>query len=125
MQTCDIGELDAVSGSVTGFDAVYNFVVGVPGRDAETDDELRVRRAIYAQSIKSCGTDPSIEAHLLNDVPGRNGGIRNEQPQHDNGQRGATSESFEALVGGGEDYDVQCAFGRTSRAEYSHTATRP
>lgn len=106
LQTCDIGELDAVRGSVTGFDAVYNFVVGVPGRDAETDDELRVRRAIYAQSIKSCGTDPSIEAHLLNDVPGVTAASVTSNRDMTTDNEGRPPKSFEALVGGGDDYAV-------------------
>ena len=106
LQTCAVGELDEVTGGVTGFDAVYNYVVGTPGRDTETDEELRIRRAISARSIKSCGTDPSIEAHLRNDVPGVSAALVTSNRTMVTDVEGRPPKSFETLVGGGTDEDV-------------------
>ena len=106
LQSCAVGELDEVTGGVTGFDAVYNYVVGTPGRDTETDEELRIRRAISARSIKSCGTDPSIEAHLRNDVPGVSAALVTSNRTMVTDVEGRPPKSFEALVGGGTDEEV-------------------
>ena len=106
LQTCAVGELDEVTGGVTGFDAVYNYVVGTPGRDTETDEELRIRRSISARSIKSCGTDSSIEAHLRNDVTGVSAALVTSNRTMVTDIEGRPPKSFEALVGGGTDEDV-------------------
>lgn len=106
LQTCTVGELDEVVGVVNGFDAVYNYVVGTPGRDTETDEELRIRRAISARSIKSCGTDPSIEAHLRNDVSGVSAALVTSNRTMVTDVEGRPPKSFETLVGGGTDEDV-------------------
>lgn len=106
LQTCAVGELDEVTGGVTGFDAVYNYVVGTPGRDTETDEELRIRRSISARSFKSCGTDSSIEAHLRNDVTGVSAALVTSNRTMVTDIEGRPPKSFEALVGGGTDEDV-------------------
>lgn len=106
LQTCDIGELDAVSGSVTGFDAVYNFVVGVPGRDTETDEELRVRREHSALEIKSTGTDPSIAAHLMNEVNGVTNAVVISNRTLSTDADGRPGKCFETIVVGGTDEEV-------------------
>lgn len=53
--------------SLPGLTGVDNIILGVPGLDAETDDEFRIRRAA-SLSIVGAGTVPSIEARIVNDI---------------------------------------------------------
>lgn len=105
-QTCEIGELNVVSSSIEGWDEVYNFVAGVPGSDRETDEQLRVRRMVAVTSIQARGTDPSIEAHLIQDVEGVLTAkvFSNRSMTQDADNR--PPKSFECLVVGGTDADV-------------------
>lgn len=105
-QTCDIGELDSIPDAVTGWVAVYNYEAGLPGSDAETDEELRLRRAQSAKSIHIKGTDDAVAAHLRNDVAGVvTAEVRSNRSMTEDAE-GRPPKSFEALVVGGRDRDV-------------------
>lgn len=105
-QTCEIGELDSIPSAVEGWDDVYNWEAGVPGTDAETDEELRIRRATAARSIKQRGTDPALEAHLMEDVEGVTSARVTSNRTNADDAAGRPPKSFEALVAGGSDDDV-------------------
>jgi len=53
--------------SLAGLTGVDNIILGVPGLDAETDDEFRVRRS-NSLAVVGAGTVPSIEARIVNDI---------------------------------------------------------
>lgn len=105
-QTCEVGELDAIPVAVTGWSSVYNYTAGVPGSDMETDEELRARRAAAVKVIQARGTDPSIRAHLLQDVDGVTAAkvVSNRGMVEDSA--GRPPKCFECLVVGGSDEDV-------------------
>lgn len=105
-QTCEVGELDAIPVAVTGWSSVYNYTAGVPGSDMETDEELRARRAAAVSVIQARGTDPSIRAHLLQDVDGVTAAkvVSNRGMVEDSA--GRPPKCFECLVVGGSDEDV-------------------
>lgn len=105
-QTCEIGELDNIPTTVQGWNMVRNYVAGVPGTAIESDAELRIRRAQAARAIKTTGTDPALEAHLLNDVRGVTAArvVSNRKMVTD--ANGIPPKSFESLVAGGSDEDV-------------------
>lgn len=54
---------------VDGLSAVTNPYAAVPGRNLETDDELRARYSLGVFRL-GAGTLPSIHANILQDVPG-------------------------------------------------------
>lgn len=105
-QTCEVGELDAIPVAVTGWSSVYNYTAGVPGSNMETDEELRARRAAAVRVIQARGTDPSIRAHLLQDVEGVTAAqvVSNRTMVTD--AAGRPPKCFECLVAGGSDEDV-------------------
>lgn len=105
-QTCEIGELDTIQNPVDGWDKVYNFATGIPGTNTESDNQFRVRREASAKSIKSTGTDPSIAAHLLNEVEGvTSASVRSNRKMTEDAE-GRPPKSFETFVAGGRDEDV-------------------
>lgn len=111
LQTCEIGELDAITSPVDGWDAVYNFKAGIAGADRETDAELRVRRLSSVKNIQARGTDKAIAAHLMEEVDGVSTAkvVSNRYMTTDS--NGRPPKSFEALVTGGTDADVaQCIY---------------
>lgn len=105
-QTCEVGELDTIPVAVTGWTSVYNYTAGVPGSNLETDAELRARRAAAVRVIQARGTDPSIRAHLLQDVEGVTAAqvVSNRSMVTD--AAGRPPKCFECLVAGGSDEDV-------------------
>jgi len=64
-----IGSLTEIVTPVAGWTSITNFKAGVTGRNQETDEELRLRRA---QSLRVLGaaTVEAIRARLLQEVPG-------------------------------------------------------
>lgn len=105
-QTCEIGELNQVVSAVNGWERVYNFEAGVPGNNAETDAELRVRRADAARAIHARGTDAAIAAHLLDEVAGVTAASVVSNRTMSTDADGRPPKSFEALVVGGTDQAV-------------------
>lgn len=106
VQTCEVGELDNIPNSVTGWDKVYNYAAGVPGIDTETDTHLRIRRAAAATAFKGKGTDEAVEAHLMEDVVGVTSAKVKSNRQMTTDSNGIPPKSFRTLVVGGEDYEV-------------------
>lgn len=106
VQTCEVGELDNIPNSVTGWDKVYNYAAGVPGTDTETDTHLRIRRAAAATAFKGKGTDEAVEAHLMEDVVGVTSAKVKSNRQMATDSDGIPPKSFRTLVVGGEDYEV-------------------
>lgn len=106
VQTCEVGELDNIPNSVTGWDKVYNYAAGVPGTTTESDAALRIRRAAAATAFKGKGTDEAVEAHLMEDVVGVTSAKVKSNRQMTTDSDGIPPKSFRALVVGGEDYEV-------------------
>lgn len=104
-QTCEIGELDTIAVAVSGWNSVYNYVAGDPGEDLESDESLRVRRAIAAKSRKARATDPAIELALL-DVPGVSSAIVKSNRGFTTDDEGVPGKAFVSLVVGGNDNDI-------------------
>lgn len=105
-QTCEVGELSDIPTTVSGWDRVRNYEAFIPGSDAETDTQLRVRRAAAVRAIQSRATDDAIAAHLMQDVSGVISAsvASNRTMQVD--AEGRPAKSFEAFVVGGADADV-------------------
>ena len=104
-QTCEVGELDEIAVSVSGWTSVYNYVAGEPGEDLESDEHLRIRRAAAAKTRKSKATDPAIEAALL-DVPGVLSAIVKSNRNFETDSDGVPGKAFVSLVVGGTDNAV-------------------
>jgi len=104
-QTCEIGELDTIAVAVSGWNSVYNYVAGDPGEDLESDESLRLRRAIAAKSSKARATDPAIELALL-DVPGVSSAIVKSNRGFTTDDEGVPGKAFVSLVVGGNDNDI-------------------
>ncbi len=105
-QTCEVGELNDIPRSVSGFDKVYNKKAGVAGTDTETDNQLRIRRQQSAQAIKSTATDPAIAAHLLAEVDGVTAAVVVSNREFTEDSEGRPGKCFETMVVGGSDEDV-------------------
>jgi uncharacterized phage protein gp47/JayE len=67
-QTVAINELTAIVSPQTGWAFVTNLVPGVPGRDVETDDALRLRRA--QQIGLGLSTPAAMTAYIYDNVAG-------------------------------------------------------
>ena len=104
-QTCEIGELDTIAAAISGWNAVYNYAAGEPGEDLESDESLRLRRAIAAKSGKAIATDPAIELALL-DVPGVSSAIVKSNRGFTTDDDGVPGKAFISLVVGGNDNDI-------------------
>lgn len=104
-QTCEIGELDTIAAAISGWNAVYNYAAGEPGEDLESDESLRLRRAIAAKSRKARATDPAIELALL-DVPGVSSAIVKSNRGFTTDDEGVPGKAFISLVVGGNDNEI-------------------
>ena len=104
-QTCEIGELDTIAVGVSGWNSVYNYAAGEPGEDLESDESLRLRRAIAAKSRKARATDPAIELALL-DVQGVSSAIVKSNRGFITDDEGVPGKAFVSLVVGGNDNDI-------------------
>lgn len=98
------GEITEIVTPVPGWTKVYNQVDANPGRNIETDAELRIRRA---QTLRAgYGTDDAIRLNLLNSVPNIVTAIvisnRSDSPDSE----GRPPHSYEAVIEGGLDTDI-------------------
>jgi uncharacterized phage protein gp47/JayE len=67
-QTVNPNEMTSIVTPQTGWNGVTNLVLGLPGRDVETDTTLRIRRA---QSLGAgLATESSMQAYIANNVAG-------------------------------------------------------
>ena len=122
-QTCEIGELDAIAAAISGWNAVYNYAAGEPGEDLESDESLRLRRAIAAKSRKARATDPAIELALL-DVPGVSSAIVKSNRGFTTDDDGVPGKAFVSLVVGGTDEAVaRCIYENQSSGIQSYGNT--
>lgn len=122
-QTCEIGELDTIAVAVSGWNAVYNYVSGVPGSDLESDESLRIRRAIAAKVRRNKATDPAIEAALL-DVEGVQSAIVKSNRGLTTDEDGVPGKAFISLVVGGTDEAVaRCIYENQSSGIQSYGNT--
>ena len=102
--TVDAGEITKIVTPESGWDACYNLTEEVTGRFAETDEQLRIRRA---QSFRvGFATENAIRQALLNRVEGIVSAlvVSNRTMQTD--LDGRPPKSFEAIVQGGQDGDI-------------------
>ena len=99
------GTLNTIETPVAGWDEVINYVDGTPGRNVETDAQLRIRR-LQSLQVTGTATVEAIRARLLNDVEDVTAATvienRADVPDGD----GRPPHSFEAVVSGGLDQDV-------------------
>lgn len=124
VQTCDIGELDAIPTAVDGWVLVYNYVAGVSGGAAESDNELRLRRAASASVIQGKGTDASVESHLMQDVDGVTSAKVVSNRGLNTDSNGVPGKSMHVLVVGGADEAVaQCIYDNQASGIQSYGST--
>ena len=99
------GEVTVISKSVSGWNSVVNLLVGITGRDRETDEELEARRRDNLQITES-STDMGIEKALLQNVQGVTKAIVVSNRTADTDATGQPGKTFQAVVEGGTDLDV-------------------
>lgn len=100
IETVDVGEISEISTPEPGWSAVYNLSVAVPGRLAETDAQLRVRRE------QLFGTGNATERAILNAVYNRVDGVLSASIRSNRTMAadsdGRPPKSFEVVVQGGD-----------------------
>jgi len=99
---------------VSGWDGVNNPEPGTIGRDEETDDELRIRRANVFLSGNA--TEPAIRSKLLQEVDGVTAAsvVSNRTLVTDGD--GRPPKSFECIVSGGLEADIALQIWNTQPA---------
>ena len=100
-----INSITIIETPVSGLNQVDNITQGTPGRDTETDLELRIRRR---QSLRISGSAsvPAIEAILLQEVENVTSvTVIDNRTDFVDGD-GRPPHSFEAIVTGGTDQDI-------------------
>ncbi|TQE99507.1 MAG: baseplate J/gp47 family protein, partial [Spiribacter salinus] len=112
MQAVETGEVLALAGTlvnietpVSGWDTITNATDGEEGRNAETDPQLRARRAQSLQ-VAGAGTVPAIRARLLQQVDDVTAVTIIENRNDTVDGQGRPPHSFETVVSGGTDQDV-------------------
>lgn len=105
-----IGSVNTIETPVAGFDSVTNFEDGIPGRNPETDVELRLRR-LQSLQIAGAATIGAIEARVGQEVPGVTQVIVIENRTDDwvplgSSPTGRPPHSIEAVVEGGDDLAI-------------------
>lgn len=96
--------LNEIVTPVTGWDSVINPSAGLTGREAETDAELRIRRAV--EFLTGRGTEEAIIQNLLNNVEGVQAvTVTSNRTDVVDGE-GLPPHSFETVIEGGIDADV-------------------
>lgn len=103
-ETADAGEIREIATPVAGWTRVYNLVAASPGRNLETDDELRIRRA--ATFRLGNATDEAIKQALLNRVAGIISASVTSNRTLLVDSEGRPPKSFEAVVQGGENQEI-------------------
>ena len=99
------GSLTSIETPVSGWQDVNNLQDGEPGRDTETDAQLRVRREQSLRVI-GAGTVEAIRARLLQNVDGVLSVSIIENRTDETDEDGRPPHSFESIVSGGEDQAV-------------------
>lgn len=98
-ETVAFGEISEISTPEPGWDAVYNLVEAIPGRLAETDSALRIRRE------QLFGTGNATERAILNALYNRVDGIISASIRSNRTMLtdadGRPPKSFEVIVQGG------------------------
>lgn len=98
------GEIVEIVTNETGWEACYNLTEAVLGRLAETDEELRIRRA---QSFRTgYATENAIRQGLLNRVDGIVSALVVSNRTMATDSDGRPPKSFEAIVQGGLDQQI-------------------
>ena len=98
------GEITEIVTPVTGWTKVYNQADANPGRNVETDDELRIRRA---QTLRAgYATDDAIRLNLLNSVPNIVTAMVTSNRSDVVDSDGRPPHSYEAVIEGGLDSDI-------------------
>ena len=98
------GEVDQIVTPETGWEKVYNLTDGVVGRNVETDEELRLRRA---QSFRvGYATEDAIRQALLNRVDGIVSAAVTSNRTLVTDVEGRPPKSFEVIVQGGLPADI-------------------
>jgi len=96
--------LDTIATPVTGWDGVTNPKAGVTGREVETDDALRIRRALTF--LAGNATEEAIRSAVLNEVSGVvSVSVSSNRTLVVDGS-GLPPKSFEVVVEGGTDADL-------------------
>jgi uncharacterized phage protein gp47/JayE len=93
-----VGTLTVITTPVTGWDSVNNPLNGTPGREVETDEELRIRRA--ASLNAGSATEEAIRAALLNEVDGVTAVSVSSNRTITTDGEGRPPKSFECVVAG-------------------------
>lgn len=94
------GSLSVIDNPVAGLASVINVLDAVVGRNAEADNEFRLRRSQTLQ-VAGAGTIPAIRSRLLN-LLGVTDAIIFENDSQIVDSDGRPPKSYEAIVGGGE-----------------------
>lgn len=103
-QTVAPNELTNIVTPQTGWNSVTNSVLGVPGRDAESDGDLRIRRV---QNLgNGYSTEAAIQAYVLNTVPGISGVTVTSNRTDSTDAFGAAPHSLTVTVVGGATPDA-------------------
>ncbi len=112
MRAVETGPIEAPAGTLTvietpisGWDEINNPLDAIPGRPAETDDELRIRIK-NSNQIAGSGTVNSISARLINDIKDCSMAtvLENDTDHYD--INGLPPHSIAVVVFGGADNDI-------------------
>jgi uncharacterized phage protein gp47/JayE len=98
------GAITEIETPVSGWDRVENLVDATPGRDEETDTELRLRR-LRSLRIAGSGTVEAIRARLLS-IDGVSGASVIENRSGEEDEDGRPPHSFESVVSGGDEQEI-------------------
>lgn len=102
--TLPANTLNTIATPISGWDSVNNPIQGTTGRDVETDQELRLRRA--KTFLGGNATDDNTKNNLLNNVDGIISAKVISNRTSDTDVDGRPPKSFEAIVEGGDDADI-------------------
>lgn len=102
--TAPAGTLTVIVNPVAGLDSVINVTDADVGRDVETDNELRQRRAETLQ-VAGAGTPEAIRSRLLN-LDGVIDAFVFENQTFIEDANGRPPKSFEPVVSGGDEQEI-------------------
>jgi uncharacterized phage protein gp47/JayE len=103
-ETAAAGEVTEIVTPVSGWSRVYNQVAAQPGRNTETDTELRIRRASSFRA--GLATEEAIKLQLLNRVEGIISAVVDSNRGMTVDSEGRPGKSYEAIVDGGFNEDI-------------------
>jgi uncharacterized phage protein gp47/JayE len=96
--------INVIETPISGLDEVNNFDAGDPGRETESDVDLRIR-FFASQQNTGAGTLPSIISRISDDVDGVTS-VKGFENRTDAVVDGRDPHSFEMVVEGGVDQDI-------------------